>query len=542
MLTVRVRDLALAVDAPPQALRQSVCRRLKLSPEEIGSLKVARRALDARHRPPRYVYAVDIGVPEARGQSLVLAGKAELIARTERVRWHLRQAPKGPPPVVVGAGPAGLFAALTLAEGGWPPILIERGRAVEQRARDVSQLYAHGTLDPDSNVCYGEGGAGAFSDGKLHTRVGDARVLRVLEQLIAHGADADILINSRPHLGTDKLIAIIKRIRARLTDLGTTMRFETSLDRPWVRDGKLAGLLLQGGERLDTAIAIVATGHSARTVWQHLQDAGLRLEARPFAVGFRVEHPQALIDRIRYGKAASQMELPAADYRMTHNERRPRHRGVYSFCMCPGGVVVPTPTCPQELCVNGMSHAARSGRYANSALVVSVGPEDFSEAGFTGLYAGVAFQQACEQAAFTAGGGQFVAPAMRLDDFVDSKPSTTVGATSYRRGLAVADLRALYPASVIEPLQRAIRRWSRTMRGFVTREATLIGVETRTASPIRVARGQDLQALGVGGLYPVGEGMGYGGGIVSAAVDGIRAAESILEAHQANKELLAESS
>jgi hypothetical protein len=319
-------------------------------------------------------------------------------------------------------------------------------------------------------------------------------------------------------------------LRARLTQLGVTWRFETAVEDITIKEGAMHSLRLAGGERLEARHVVLASGHSARNIWESLARAGLPLEARPFAVGFRVEHPQGLIDAARYGRVLdSCVKLPAADYRLTYDaSAQGRKRGVWSFCMCPGGVVVTTPTEPEALCINGMSHASRQGRYANSALVVSVGPEDFAPYQKHGVFAGVAFQEAAERAAFAAGGGSFVAPAARVTDFVAQTTGSALGQTSYRRGLWPADLHSLYPAAIGQALKQALGRFGQQIPGFVSAQATLIGVETRTASPIRLPRGSDLQATGATGLFPAGEGLGYGGGIVSAAVDGMRAAQAAL--------------
>ena len=538
---VRVREVAIPIEdalEPEPPLRQLVAMRLGLAPGTLPPVHVVRRALDARHRALRYVYTVELELETSLADKLIRAGRTEPARRVERYTHVLPQKPDGPRPVIVGSGPAGLVAAMSLAEAGWAPLIIERGRSVDKRGKDVSKLYARGVLDTDSNVCFGEGGAGTYSDGKLYTRVNDPRVERIMETLVNMGADPDIRVDHRPHLGTDRLVALLRNVRAHLESLGATFRFSTAVDDFVVENGTLRALTLRDGERVEVNQVVLGTGHSARQVWRRLLDAGLPLEVRPFAVGFRVEHPQTLINRLRYGVTANKGILPAADYRLTYNERGTTGRGVYSFCMCPGGVVVPTPTQSGELCVNGMSHASRSGKYANSALVVTVSPDDYAAAGHEGVMAGVEFQQAAERKAFEVGGGGFVAPAARLSDYFAGTTSSTLPKSSFRRGLHCGNLDHLFPEEVNAALRRAIASFDKKMRGFVTEDATLIGVETRTSSPVRVPRGEDLQAIGAAGLYPAGEGVGYGGGIVSSAVDGLRAAEAILESAGAERRIL----
>lgn len=529
---LRIDQVFIDLEADPEReLIQAAARRLGTTAAALSELTLVRRAFDARQRRPRFVYTVDVSVDDAarlRHAERFAAPPAPFSLPEHRVRRQERI-------VIVGAGPAGLFAALTLARAGLKPIVLDRGRVVERRAKDVGALVNRGVLDEDSNICYGEGGAGTWSDGKLVTRIGSAEVRSVLETLHAFGAPDRILLDAKPHLGTDKLVKIIRRFREVLLGHGAELRFETRVEALVLRDGKVGAVRTQDGETIDCDRLLLAVGHSARALYRSLAAQGVALEAKPFAVGYRVEHPQALINEIQYGPFATHPRVPTADYRLTAQIGQGEGgRGVYSFCMCPGGVIMPTATRSDEVVVNGMSNASRSGRWANAALVVTVSPRDFAGAAEgDALLAGADFQRAAEQRAFSLGGGGFRAPAQRVTDFLARRPSPELRKTTYGPGVTPArlDLAAedggIFSASIIDALQGGLRAFERRMRGFISADAVLHAVETRTSAPLRIPRGEDFQCVNVRGLYPLGEGAGYAGGIVSAAVDGIRAADRI---------------
>ncbi len=432
--------------------------------------------------------------------------------------------------IVVGSGPAGTFAALRLAQAGVAVTVVEQGQPVQPRRHDLAQL-TRGNLVPDSNYCFGEGGAGTFSDGKLYTRSKDrAAIGETLATLIEHGADPSIGVESRPHIGSNRLPKILVGLREDLQRRGVQYRFgEKVVDLLLAPGGALRGVRCASGAELVADAVVLAVGHSARGVYELLHRRGVTLAAKPFAIGARVEHPQPLIDRIQYGRAAEHPALPTAFYQLATTCK---DRGVYSFCMCPGGWIVPSSTEPDGLCVNGMSLSRRDSPLANSALVVSVEPRDFAAygSGPEDPLAGVAFQRAIEQAAFAAGGGGFVAPAQPLLDLLAGRPPAAAAArpSTYRPRVAAADLAQVLPTFVVEPLRQALRAFERTMPGFLCPQAQLVGVETRTSAPVRIVRDATLQSPGLPGLYPAGEGAGYAGGIVSAAIDGLRIADGIL--------------
>ncbi len=526
----RIGDIPLWLDEPESRVRAIAAERLGLSPGKLAEPRIVRRSLDARKKGhPRWILNVEVDVADdvrsgPHHPTVVAVPDAPPPPQPVR-RVHQ-------PPIVVGTGPAGLFAALGLLERGVRSILLDRGRPVGPRRKDVAQLFRDGTLDPESNMNFGEGGAGAYTDGKLGTRIGHPAVRKVVETFAfygqAHGLDR-ILVEGKPHVGSDLLPCAVEGLREHLVANGVEVRWETRVEDLLVdSQGKCRGVALGGGGAIESDRVVLAPGNSGRELFELFARRGWGAEAKPSAVGFRAEHPQALIDRIQYGPAAGRPELPPADYKLAENPSvEGSVRGVFSFCMCPGGLVVPTPTEPGLQCTNGMSNSRRNARFANAGLVVAVSPEDYAREGFTGPLAGLEWQRKWERAAYELGGGGYRAPAMRLTDYLAGSPRRELGPTSYRPGLALADLTRLFPDCVRTGLLAALRGFERKMRGFVTEEAVLIGIESRTSSPVRLVRGAGLQSVAVPGLYPCGEGAGYAGGIVSSAVDGLRVAEAI---------------
>jgi uncharacterized FAD-dependent dehydrogenase len=431
-------------------------------------------------------------------------------------------------PIVLGAGPAGLFCAWALLERGVPCVIVDRGKPVGPRRRDVALLMREGTLDPESNMNFGEGGAGAYTDGKLGTRIHHPAVRKVVELFARFGDAARILAEGKPHLGSDVLPAAITAMRGELERGGCTFVWGARAVDLEVASGAFRGLRLSDGRTLESDRLVLAPGNSARELFELFVRRGWAIEAKAFAAGFRAEHPQALIDRIQYGTERRHAKLPPADYRLADNPRvEGEARGVFSFCMCPGGVVVPTPTEPEMLCTNGMSNSHRSSPLANAGIVVAVSPADFAAEGFEGPLAGLAWQRKWEREAFRLGGGSYRAPAQRLSAYLAGRPGAPPGKTSYRPGVVPADLARLYPSRVRDALRAGLAAFGRRMRGFVTDDALLVGIESRTSSPCRILRDERLMSPSVRGLYPAGEGAGYAGGIVSSAVDGLRVAEAI---------------
>jgi uncharacterized FAD-dependent dehydrogenase len=527
----RLQELTIfiALDEPDDegALRTHAAEKLGLQTEDIFAAVVKRRSLDARRgRRMGHHFQLSVHIGGACHEPVVT-----------RSRFRLE---KPLSVVIAGSGPAGTFAALRLAEAGANVVISELGKPVQPRRRDIAQLVRHGLVNPSSNYCFGEGGAGTFSDGKLYTRIKNRRaVAEVLATLVEFGAPAAIAVESRPHVGSDRLPKVLLAVRDHLEKLGVEYRFEDPLvDFTSDSQARINAARLQSDTTIDCQALIVSVGHSARSLFEALVARGVAHEPKPFAVGVRVEHPQPLINRIQYGKHASSRRLSAAFYELTAQVAG-RERGVYSFCMCPGGWIVDSSTEPGRLCTNGMSLKRRDSPHANAALAVTVRPKDLEGYG-TGPddpLAGIAFQRALEERAHKAGGGASVAPAQRLDDFLKQRLSQTVAATSYRRGIVPYDVAALFPHDITNALREALPIFERTMPGFVTKEAQLIGVETRTSCPLRFLRDpKTLESQSHPGLYPGGEGAGHAGGIVSAAVDGLRIADAILARHGATEE------
>lgn len=518
----RIMDIRLELDGTEKDLKRAAAKRLRVKPEDIRSLKMYRRSVDARRKDDvHFICTVDADCPRNN------APHDRKITKAEPYRYRLPECrPPETRPVVVGFGPAGMFAALILAQAGQRPIVLERGSCVEERQKKTEFFWHTGELDPECNVQFGEGGAGTFSDGKLNTGTKDPRIRKVLEEFAAAGAPKEILWEAKPHIGTDLLPGVVKKIRETILSLGGEIHFDAKMTGLSAKDGHVTGVEFRsrGGslEEIETRNVILAVGHSARDTFAMLEKLGLPMEAKPFAVGARIEHPQKLVDTAQYGKSAGHPALGAADYKLAVHLKN--GRGVYTFCMCPGGTVVAAASEPGRLVTNGMSEFARSGENANSALLVNVGPEDF---GAEGPLAGVEFQRRLEEKAFALGGGGFCAPAQRVEDFLANRPSSGFGDVrpTYSVGVTPCSLDGCLPDFIADSMREGIHMMDIRLRGFAHPDAVLTAVESRSSSPVQLLRGADLQSAGLCGLYPCGEGAGYAGGIVSAAVDGIKCAE-----------------
>lgn len=529
---LRLSEVKLPLDHAASELDDAVRARLaELGVPADGLVRytVFRRAHDARKRSDiKLTYIVDVEVKDEAAARKRLASVPHCAVTPDMAYRFVTKAPEhtaGLRPVVIGMGPCGLFAGLILAQMGFRPIILERGKAVRERTKDTFGLWRKSVLNPESNVQFGEGGAGTFSDGKLYSQIKDPNHYgrKVLEEFVKAGAPEDILYLSRPHIGTFRLVSMVEKMRASIIELGGEVRFETRVEDIEIDRGKVRALTLSNGETLRCDHVVLAVGHSARDTFQMLHDRGVYMEAKPFSLGFRIEHPQGIIDRARFGKFAGHKELGAADYKVVHHANN--GRSVYSFCMCPGGTVVAATSEPGRVVTNGMSQYSRAERNANAGIVVGITPEDYPG----GPLAGIAFQRKWEERAFELGGGDYRAPGQLVGDFIAGRPSTSLGSVvpSYKPGVNPTDLSTAMPDYVIEAIREALPQIDKKIAGFAMHDAVLTGVETRTSSPLRIRRKDDYQSMNVEGLYPAGEGAGYAGGIYSAAIDGIEVAQAV---------------
>jgi len=533
---IRLTELRLPLEHPPEQLTAAVLQRLGLKPADLLELRIHKRSPDARKKSAlQFVYSLDLALTDEAAVLARFADDTHVKPTPDMAYQPPARAPASLPlrPVVVGFGPAGIFAALILAQSGYKPLVLERGKKVRERTKDTWELWRQHTLHPESNVQFGEGGAGTFSDGKLYSQIKDPRHLsrKVLTEFVKAGAPEEILYVSRPHIGTFRLVSMVEKMRAEIESLGGEIRFQARVDDLHIEDGRVRGLILVDGTQIRADHVVLALGHSARDTFAMLHRRGVFMEAKPFAIGFRIEHPQTLIDRARHGAFAGNPLLGAADYKLVYHAQQGKGRGraVFSFCMCPGGQVVAATSEPGCVVTNGMSQYSRAERNANAGLVVNIAPADF---GGTHPLAGIEFQRRWEQRAFDLGGGNYDAPSQRVGDFLAGRPSETLGAVvpSYQPGVKPTDLADALPDYAIAAIREALPAFDRQIRGFAMADAVLTGVETRTSSPLRITRGADGQSLNVKGLYPAGEGAGYAGGILSAGVDGIEIAEAVATA------------
>lgn len=522
---LRVTGIKLSLDEDKSLLKSKLAKKLRVRESEIVAYRIFRESVDARKSDMIYfVYTVDVELRNE--QSVWRKNKGKDVTVTPPLAYEYVQPGSETlehRPVVVGTGPAGLFAGLLLAQMGYRPLLLERGADVDTRTEVVRSFWQTGRLDPDCNVQFGEGGAGTFSDGKLTTLIKDKRCRKVIEELVLAGAPEEIAYSYKPHIGTDILKTVVKNIRRKILALGGEVRFNSKMTDIIVEDGKIKGLVINDREQLEAGVVVLATGHSARDTFAMLYRRGVAMTQKAFSIGVRVEHPQELIDRAQYKQFAGHKKLGPAEYKLAYHS--PSGRSAYTFCMCPGGVVIAAASEEGGVVTNGMSEYARDGQNANSALLVGVRPGDY---GSDHPLAGVEFQRKWERRAFELGGGDYRAPVQLVGDFLAGRPSTTFGPVqpSYTRPVVLAELKNCLPGYVIDTLREAIIYFDGKLRGFAHPGAVLTGVETRSSSPVRVLRDEQCQAS-IGGLYPAGEGPGYAGGIVSAAVDGIRVAECI---------------
>lgn len=529
---IRLTELRLPIDHAPEDLEAAICKKLAILAKDLIRYEVFKRSYDARkNNVLSFIYTLDLSVKDEEAVLKRLAHDPH-IRLSPDTRYHFVahfdshiKPQSALRPVVIGFGPCGIFAALTLAQMGLKPIVLERGKPVRERTQDTWGLWRKKILNPESNVQFGEGGAGTFSDGKLWSQVKDPKFhgRKVLQEFVKAGAPEEILYVSKPHIGTFRLVGVVEKMRKEIIELGGEVRFGQKVTGFEISNHVLQGIHLESGDFLEADHVVLALGHSARDTFATLHDAGVYMEAKPFSVGFRIEHPQSLIDRTRLGPHAGNPLIGAADYKLVHHAKN--GRSVYSFCMCPGGTVVAATSESNRVVTNGMSQYSRNERNANAGIVVGITPDDYPG----GPLAGIEFQRQIESKAFTLGGSSYEAPGQLVGDFLQGKTSTEFGSVipSYKPGVHLTDLAESLPAYAIEAIREAIPAFEKKIKGFSMHDAVLTGVETRTSSPLQIKRGPNYQSISTQGLYPAGEGAGYAGGIMSAGIDGIKVAEAI---------------
>jgi len=522
---IRIREISMMPEHSVAQLSYEAARALKISPSKVRRVRIVRRSVDARKKPEiRIVYTVDVAVDGNESKILKQSGcKRASIAPVSCYKVPKPATQPEQRPVVVGFGPAGIFAALVLALAGCKPLVLERGEDAQSRHEKVQKFWQTGKLDPKSNVQFGEGGAGTFSDGKLNTGVNNPRIGWILEQFVSAGARENILFDAKPHVGTDVLLTVVQNLRHRIISLGGEVRFGAQVTDILQTNGYISGLEVNGSEVIDCDRVILAIGHSARDTFERLHEMGIPMEAKPFSMGVRIEHLQEHIDKAQYGK--HDPVLPPADYKLV---KHLDEETVYTFCMCPGGYVVAAASEAGRVVTNGMSYADRDGVNANAALLVTLNPKDFPGDGpLSGMY----WQRSIEEAAFLAGGGNYRAPAQKVGDFLAGRPSEKAGSVepTYQPGVTWCDLNTCLPQKITNALKQALPQLDGNLKGFADPDAVLTAPETRSSSPVRIVRNEGKQSTGLYGLYPAGEGAGYAGGIMSAAIDGMLCAEALLE-------------
>ena len=525
---LRITELKLPLDHSETAIKTAVLHKLGINAEDLIAITIFRQGHDARKRSAiSLVYTLDVEVNNEADLLARLQDNIHISVTPDNTYQFVTQAPNNlnNRPIVIGTGPCGLFAGLILAQMGFKPIILERGKEVRERTKDTFGLWRKGVFNPESNVQFGEGGAGTFSDGKLYTQIKDPHHYgrKVLTEFVKAGAPAEILRVSKPHIGTFKLVTMVEQMRATIEALGGEIRFQNRVDAIDIVDGQVQGVTLANGEAIASTHVVLAVGHSARDTFKMLYDRGVYIEAKAFSIGFRIEHPQSLIDNCRFGSHAGHPLLGAADYKLVHHCSN--GRSVYSFCMCPGGTVVAATSEAGHVVTHGMSQYSRNERNANSGIVVGITPDDFPGHPL----AGIALQRKLEAHAFTLGGSSYKAPGQLVGDFIVNQPSTNFGSVSpsYTPGVHLGDLSTALPDYAIAAIREALPAFDKKIKGFAMADAVLTGVETRTSSPIRIKRNETFQSINTLGLYPAGEGAGYAGGILSAAVDGIKVAEAL---------------